>query len=59
LYGDHRTRRTGKRVAALIDELGFAPADTGTLADGGRRHAPGGSLYGEVLTAREVTQALA
>jgi hypothetical protein len=32
LYGDHRTRRTGKRVAAL---------------------------YGEVLTAREVTQALA
>jgi 8-hydroxy-5-deazaflavin:NADPH oxidoreductase len=47
------------RVAALIDELGFAPVDTGTLAAGGARHAPGGALYGEVLTAREATQALA
>jgi hypothetical protein len=36
-----------------------ALVDTGTLAAGGPRHAPGGSLYGEVLTAREATQALA
>jgi predicted dinucleotide-binding enzyme len=48
-----------QRVAALIEELGFAPVDTGTLAAGGRRHSPGGDLYGEVMTAREAARALA
>ena len=32
-------------VAGLIDELGFAAVDTGSLADGGRRQQPGSELY--------------
>jgi 8-hydroxy-5-deazaflavin:NADPH oxidoreductase len=32
-------------VAALIEELGFAPVDTGSLAVGRRRQQPGGDLY--------------
>jgi 8-hydroxy-5-deazaflavin:NADPH oxidoreductase len=45
-------------VAALIDQLGFAPVDTGSLAEGGRRQQPGGSLYNTPLLAPEAEAAL-
>jgi 8-hydroxy-5-deazaflavin:NADPH oxidoreductase len=45
-------------VAAMIDELGFAPVDTGGLADGGRRQQPGAPVYGATLTAPEAEAAL-
>jgi 8-hydroxy-5-deazaflavin:NADPH oxidoreductase len=40
-------------VAGLIDELGFAPVDTGSLADGGRRQQPGSPVYNAPMTASE------
>jgi predicted dinucleotide-binding enzyme len=46
-------------VAALIDELGFAPVDTGSLAEGGRRQQPGGAVYNTLLRAAEAEAALA
>jgi 8-hydroxy-5-deazaflavin:NADPH oxidoreductase len=45
-------------VARLIEEIGFAPVDTGGLAEGGRRQQPGSPIYNEALTAREAEQAL-
>ena len=45
-------------VARLIEEIGFAPIDTGGLAEGGRRQQPGSPIYNEPLTAREAEQAL-
>ena len=32
-------------VSGLIEDMGFAPIDLGSLADGGRRQQPGGDLY--------------
>jgi predicted dinucleotide-binding enzyme len=34
-----------RRVSELIDEIGFAPIDTGSLAEGGRRQQPGSSVF--------------
>jgi 8-hydroxy-5-deazaflavin:NADPH oxidoreductase len=45
-------------VAGLIDELGFAAVDTGSLAEGGRRQQPGGPLYNVELRAEEAEAAL-
>jgi predicted dinucleotide-binding enzyme len=45
-------------VAGLIDELGFAPLDTGSLAEGGRRQQPGAPVYGATLRAPEAEEAL-
>lgn len=43
-----------KRVVMnLIDDIGFAGVDAGSLEEGGRRQQPGGTLYNKVLTARE------
>lgn len=33
-------------VAGLVEQIGFAPVDTGSLADGGRRQQAGAALYG-------------
>jgi 8-hydroxy-5-deazaflavin:NADPH oxidoreductase len=52
---DEEAKRT---VAALIDELGFAPVDTGGLADGGRRQQHGAPVYGSEMTAPEAEAAL-
>jgi 8-hydroxy-5-deazaflavin:NADPH oxidoreductase len=41
------------RVGRLIEDIGFAPVDTGTLAEGGRRQQIGGPLAGKQLTVRE------
>jgi predicted dinucleotide-binding enzyme len=40
-------------VSGLIEEIGFAPVDTGSLAQGGRRQQAGSALFGEVVTESE------
>jgi predicted dinucleotide-binding enzyme len=45
-------------VMALVDEIGFAPVDAGTLADG-KRQEPGTPVYNEPLDAAGVRDALA
>lgn len=44
-------------VADLIEEIGFAPIDTGTLHESTRQE-PGAPVYNEDLTAREARQVL-
>ena len=56
LAGDDREAK--ELVAGLIDELGFAPVDTGSLAEGGRRQQPGAPVYGELLRAEDAEAAL-
>jgi 8-hydroxy-5-deazaflavin:NADPH oxidoreductase len=46
-------------VSRLVEELGFAPVDTGMLRDGGRRQQPGTPIYNRDLTRREAVAALA
>ena len=45
-------------VSRLIDEIGFAPVDTGSLREGGRRQRPGSSIYNKPMTAAQARQAL-
>lgn len=40
-------------VARLIEEIGFAPVDTGSLHEGGRRQEPDSHIYNQTFTARE------
>jgi 8-hydroxy-5-deazaflavin:NADPH oxidoreductase len=40
-------------VSGLIEDIGFAPIDTGGLAAGGRRQQPGSAIYGEPVTESE------
>jgi predicted dinucleotide-binding enzyme len=40
-------------VARLIDEIGFAPIDTGALREGGRIQQAGGPLYTRIMTGAE------
>jgi predicted dinucleotide-binding enzyme len=42
----------------LIEEIGFAPYDTGGLAEGGRRKQPGSSTYNLRLTLAEAARRL-
>lgn len=42
-----------KVVANLIEEIGFAPVDTGDLRDGGLAQEPGTAIYNRNLTAGE------
>ena len=42
-----------RAVIALIEDIGFGPVDTGSLAEGGRRQQPDTALYNKVLTARQ------
>jgi predicted dinucleotide-binding enzyme len=42
-----------RRVAGLIEEIGFAPVDNGSLAEGGRKQQPGAPLYGALVTLQE------
>lgn len=46
-------------VSQLIEDIGFAPVDTGSLRDGGRRQQPGTELYNRPITIREARQLLA
>jgi predicted dinucleotide-binding enzyme len=52
---DLQAKRT---VMELIDEIGFDPVDTGSLADGGRAQQPGSPLYAAELTSIEAREAL-
>ena len=45
-------------VAKLIDEIGFASIDTGSLREGGRRQQPGCRIYGRPMTVRAAKQIL-
>jgi 8-hydroxy-5-deazaflavin:NADPH oxidoreductase len=47
-----------RRVMELVEEIGFAALDTGSLADGGRRQQPGSAIYAEVLTPAEAREKL-
>ena len=48
---DAHAKRT---VAELIDEIGFDAVDAGTLGEGGRKHQPGGAVYGADLPTEEL-----
>lgn len=51
LAGDDREAK--QAVARLVEDIGFAPVDTGSLRDGGRIQQAGGPLYTRVLTGAE------
>jgi len=46
-------------VARLIEQIGFAPVDTGSLREGGRKQQPGTPIYNVPLTAAAARAALA
>jgi predicted dinucleotide-binding enzyme len=46
-------------VGKLIDEIGFDPVDTGSLAGGGRKQQPGTPIYNVAITADEAEKTLA
>ncbi len=46
-------------VAALIDEIGFDPVDTGSLSSGGRKQQPGSAIYNVPITAGDAEKTLA
>lgn len=46
-------------VSQLIREIGFAPVDTGSLKEGGRRQQPGSPIYNKPLTTNQAQEALA
>ena len=46
-------------VARLIEEIGFAPLDTGPLREGGRLQQPGTPIYNRELTAKQAADVLA
>lgn len=45
-------------VAELIREIGFAPYDTGSLAEGGRLQQPGSPIYNVPLTESQAAEKL-
>ncbi len=45
-------------VARLIDEVGFAPVDTGSLHEGGVRQQPGSPIYNNPMPAEEAEAAV-
>jgi predicted dinucleotide-binding enzyme len=47
-----------KTVSRLIEEIGFAPIDTGSLREGGRRQQPGSAIYNRPMTGREARKML-
>jgi predicted dinucleotide-binding enzyme len=46
-------------VSRLIEEIGFAPVDTGSLREGGRRQEPGTDVYNRQITGDEARRILA
>jgi predicted dinucleotide-binding enzyme len=45
-------------VSRLVEEIGFTPVDTGSLAEGGRLQQPGSPIYAKDLPAHEAKKAL-
>lgn len=50
--------RANERVATLIEEIGFAPVDAGSLALGGRHLEPRSTLFGRPLLPAEARRLL-
>lgn len=48
-----------RHVGELVDELGFAAIDTGSLAAGGRLQQPGSEIYNQPMTGDEAERRLA
>ncbi|MCA1728843.1 MAG: NAD(P)-binding domain-containing protein [Actinobacteria bacterium] len=46
-------------VSHLIEEIGFAPVDTGSLRDGGRKQQPGSPIYNTPMTPEQARETLA
>jgi predicted dinucleotide-binding enzyme len=46
-------------VSRLIEEIGFAPVDTGSLREGGRMQEPDSPIYNQTYNAREAREFLA
>ena len=46
-------------VSRLIEEIGFAPVDTGSLREGGRRQQPNTEIYNRTISGREAKDLLA
>jgi 8-hydroxy-5-deazaflavin:NADPH oxidoreductase len=46
-------------VSQLIEQIGFAPVDTGPLGEGGRRQQPGSLLYNVPMDEEQAREALA
>jgi predicted dinucleotide-binding enzyme len=46
-------------VSRLIEDIGFAPVDTGSLREGGHQQQPDSPIYNRPMTAREARQILA
>jgi len=46
-------------VSKLIEEIGFAPFDTGSLREGGRLQQPGSPIYNKPLTVEQAQKILA
>ncbi len=47
------------KVAQLIEEIGFAPVDTGSLREGGRKQQPGSPIYNNRMKPAEAERLLA
>jgi predicted dinucleotide-binding enzyme len=45
-------------VSRLIREIGFAPVDTGTLREGGKRQEPNTPVYNKTITGSEASRML-
>jgi predicted dinucleotide-binding enzyme len=45
-------------VSALIEQLGFAPVDTGSLRECGRKQQPGSPIYNKPMTVSQAREAL-
>lgn len=45
-------------VSRLIEEIGFAAVDTGSLKEGGAQQQPDSSIYNKTLTAKEAKELL-
>ena len=56
LAGDDEAAK--RVVSRLIEEIGFAPVDTGSLREGGRQQEPETPIYNQTLTAREAREFL-
>ncbi len=46
-------------VSKLIEDIGFAPVDTGSLHEGGRLQQPGSAIYNKPLTVEQAQKILA
>ena len=45
-------------IAKLIEDIGFAPVETGSLRNGGRRQQPGSSIYGRPMAVKQAQDLL-